>query len=123
MKSEQVPPFQLDEKSQDSIKMEKSKAGDSVNEDKLERFLDAVLPLMLIMSFTDAIAKKFHSKCKQPEGNKGLNPGSMIELNTYLSNSYEQVIKSCDEITEMYKNELLNMKYFEEFVDKIGLKS
>jgi len=99
--------------------MELSKEDKMINEqdEKVEKLLDKILPLMIIFRMCDQIVNKIHAKVtKEGAPTKGLSKAAFLDLDNYISAKYDEVILACESITNSYKTEILLMKSFEDFL-------
>lgn len=96
MTGEQIPPLDLDDKSQGEIvpslagDLATSSSGEKQEKQtKHEQFLNLILPMMIITRLADTFIEKIHSKVNHET--KGLSKTFFIALGDYITSEYEKV--------------------------------
>jgi len=90
------------------------------DEENQSRFLDVLLPLIMGLRLNNELIGRIHSKCIAKESIE-TEENILSKLERYITNNYEEVLVSCEEINKLYKDDFLQLKYFENFAKEINI--
>jgi len=102
-------------------KIHLSSESEARHEEKLEKYLDEILPLIIGMKLITELMGRIHSKCIKTTNARDLDKGFLLILEQYITKNYIEVLASCEEVTKAYKEDFLQIKYFENFVQDMNL--